>query len=408
LARPRGAVRPIGHVLAGTKWLHYARLMPEATETRDSDRRLIEAGVVLASELSLETVLRRIVELAVDLTHARYGALGVLTPDGRRIDEFITVGITEQERAALGDPPTGHGLLGALIKDAKPMRIPDIAADPRSFGFPPNHPPMRSLLGAPVAGRGKVFGNIYLTDKRSADTFDEEDERVLVVLATQAAVAVENARLIDEAERAAEDLRRLEVLDERERIGKELHDGVIQSLFAVGMNLQALASLSPDPETARRLEAAVEDVDHAIRDLRNYIFGLRPGILADRQLGQALRELGGAFSERTGVVTVVEVDADVASEVSSRAPDIVQIVREALSNVGRHAAATTCRVRLARDRDGRVLLEVDDDGGGFDPRSPTTGMGLANLHGRAGSLGGTIDIDSTVGQGTTLRITFPG
>jgi signal transduction histidine kinase len=183
---------------------------------------------------------------------------------------------------------------------------------------------------------------------------------------------------------------------------------VIQSLFAVGMNLQALASLSPDPETARRLEAAVEDVDHAIRDLRNYIFGLRPGILADRQLDQALRELGQAFSERTGVVTVVEVEADVASEVASRAPDIVQIVREALSNVGRHAAATTCRVRLARDRDGRVLLEVDDDGGGFDPKSPTTGMGLANLHERAGSLGGTIEIDSTAGRGTTLRITFPG
>ncbi|HET7928667.1 MAG TPA: GAF domain-containing sensor histidine kinase [Actinomycetota bacterium] len=380
--------------------------MPEAT--RDSDRRLIEAGVILASELSLETVLRRIVELAVDLTQARYGALGVLTPDGRRIDEFITVGITEQERAALGDPPTGHGLLGALIKDAKPMRIPDISADPRSVGFPPNHPPMRSLLGAPIAGRGKVFGNIYLTDKRSADTFDEEDERVLVVLATQAAVAVENARLIDEAERAAAELRRLEVLDERERIGKELHDGVIQSLFAVGMNLQALASLSPDPETTRRLEAAGEDIDHAIRDLRNYIFGLRPGILADRQLDQALKELGQAFSERTGVVAVVEVDADVASALASRAPDIVQIVREALSNVGRHAAATTCRVRLTRDRDGRVLLEVDDDGGGFDPQAPTTGMGLANLHERAGSLGGTIEIDSSVGQGTTLRFTLPG
>jgi signal transduction histidine kinase len=382
--------------------------MPEAIAKRDSDRRLIEAGVILASELSLETVLRRIVEVAVDLTQARYGALGVLTPDGRRIDEFITVGITEQERAVLGDPPTGHGLLGALIKDAKPMRIPDISADPRSVGFPPNHPPMRSLLGAPVTGRGKVFGNIYLTDKRSADTFDEEDERVLVVLATQAAVAVENARLIDEAERAAAELRRLEVVDERERIGKELHDGVIQSLFAVGMNLQALASLSPDPETARRLEAAVEDVDHAIRDLRNYIFGLRPGILADRQLDQALRELGQAFSDRTGVVAVVEVDADVASRLASRAPDIVQIVREALSNVGRHAAATTCRVRLARDRDGRVLLEVDDDGGGFDPQGPTTGMGLANLRERAGSLDGTIEIDSSVGQGTTLRITFPG
>ena len=196
--------------------------------------------ILAASELSLDTVLLRIVELAVDLTDARYGALGVLTLDGRLIEEFITVGITPEERAALGDPPTGHGLLGALITEARPLRIPDISADPRSVGFPPNHPPMKSLLGAPVSGRGRVFGNIYLTDKQGAETFDEEDERVLVVLATQAAIAVENARLYDESERKGRELQRLQVLEERERIAKELHDGVIQSLFAVGMSLQGL------------------------------------------------------------------------------------------------------------------------------------------------------------------------
>ena len=174
--------------------------------------------MALASELSLDAVLLRIVELAVDLTGARYGALGVLTPDGRSIEEFITVGITAEERAALGDPPTGHGLLGALIREARPLRIPDIGADPRSVGFPPNHPPMKSLLGAPITGRGKVFGNIYLTDKQDAEAFDEEDERVLVVLATQAAVAVENARLHDETERSGRELQRLQVLEERERI----------------------------------------------------------------------------------------------------------------------------------------------------------------------------------------------
>ena len=293
--------------------------------------------MVLVSELTLDAVLRRIVEVAVELTDARYGALGVLTPDGRRIEEFITVGVTDDERAAIGDPPVGHGLLGALITEARPLRLPDIAADPRSVGFPPHHPPMRSLLGAPVAGRGRVFGNIYLTEKQGAEAFDDEDERVLLVLATQAAVAVENARLYAETERTAVELRRLEMMDERERIAKELHDGVIQSLFAVGMSLQGLAAMSPDPETARRLEAAVEDVDHAIRDLRNYIFGLRPGVLADRQLDQALQQLGQEFADRTGIVTVVEVNEQVASELASRAADIVQIVREALSNVGRHA-----------------------------------------------------------------------
>jgi signal transduction histidine kinase len=372
----------------------------------DGDRRLIEAGMVLASELSLEAVLQRIVELAVDLTGARYGALGVLTPDGRSIEDFITVGITPEERAALGDPPTGHGLLGVLTREERPLRIPDIGADPRSVGFPPNHPPMTSLLGARIIGRGTVFGNIYLTDKQGAEMFDEEDERVLVVLATQAAIAVENARLYDETERKGRELQRLQVLDERERIGRELHDGVIQSLFAVGMSLQGLASSSSDPEIARRLEAAVEDVDQAIRDLRNYIFGLRPGILADRQLDQALKELTTEFGARSGVLTVVDVDGEAASALASRAGEVVQLAREALSNVSRHSKATTCRVSLRRGAEG-IVLEIDDDGRGFDVGATTRGMGLRNLRERAESLGGKLEIESTPGDGTTVRATFP-
>jgi two-component system, NarL family, sensor histidine kinase DevS len=373
---------------------------------QEGDRRLIEAGMALASELSLDAVLQRIVELAVDLTGARYGALGVLAADGRSIEEFITVGITAEERGALGDPPTGHGLLGALIREARPLRIPDIGADPRSVGFPPNHPPMTSLLGAPVTGRGRVFGNIYLTDKQDADAFDEEDERVLVVLATQAAVAVENARLYDETERSGRELQRLQVLEERERIGKELHDGVIQSLFAVGMHLQGLATAADDDHISRNLESAVEDIDQAIRDLRNYIFGLRPGILADRQLDQALKEMATDFAARSGIVTVVEVDADAASRLTSRAADVVQIVREALSNVGRHGSATTCRVSVERDSAG-LVIEVDDDGQGFDVELTTWGMGLQNLRERVASRGGILQIQSTPGEGTTVRATFP-
>jgi signal transduction histidine kinase len=372
----------------------------------DGDRRLIEAGMVLASELSLGAVLQRIVELAVDLAGARYGALGVLTPDGRSIQDFITVGITPEERAALGDPPTGHGLLGALTREPRPLRIPDIGADPRSVGFPPNHPPMTSLLGARIIGRGTVFGNIYLTDKQGAEMFDEEDERILVVLATQAAIAVENARLYDETERKGRALQRLQVIEERERIGKELHDGVIQSLFAVGMSLQGLASSTVDAEVAGRLGAAVEDVDGAIRDLRNYIFGLRPGILADRQLDQALKEMATEFGARTGVVTVVDVDGEAASLLASRAGDVVQLAREALSNVSRHAEATTCRISLRRG-DGGVVLEIDDDGRGFDTETTSWGMGLRNLRERAESLGGGLDVDSTSGEGTTVRATLP-
>ena len=361
--------------------------------------------MALASEVSLDAVLQRIVELAVELTGARYGALGVLTPDGQSIQEFITVGITPEERAALGDPPTGHGLLGALIREEGPLRIPDIGADPRSVGFPPNHPPMTSLLGARIIGRGTVFGNIYLTDKRGAEMFDEEDERVLVVLATQAAIAVENARLYDETERRGRELQRLQVFEERERIAKELHDGVIQALFAVGMSLQGLASSSSDPELARRLEAAVEDVDVAIRDLRNYIFGLRPGILADRQLDQALKELATEFGSRSDVVTVVDVDGEAASALASRAGEVVQLAREALSNVSRHAEATTCRVSLRRGAEG-IVLEIDDDGRGFDVGTSTPGMGLRNLRERVESLGGVLEVTSTPGEGTTVRATL--
>ena len=277
------------------------------------DEALIEAGMILASELSLDAVLQRIVELAVEITDARYGALGVLTPDHRSIEEFITIGVTPEERAAIGDPPVGHGILGVLIDEAGPLRLPDIGKDPRSVGFPANHPPMRSFLGAPVAGRGAVFGNIYLTEKQHAAEFSEQDQRALVVLASQAGIAIENARLYLESQRAQRDLARLELLEERERIAKELHDGVIQSLFAVGMGLQGTAAATDDPEVARRLEAAVEEIDRAIRDLRNYIFGLRPGILADRHLGQALQQLAQEFQSKTDVVTVVDVDPAVAS-----------------------------------------------------------------------------------------------
>jgi signal transduction histidine kinase len=379
----------------------------DPTPRSDRDGKLIEAGMILASELSLGAVLQRIVELAVDVTRARYGALGVLTPDGKRIEEFITVGVTPEERAAIGDPPTGHGILGLLIREPHPLRLHEIAADPRSVGFPPNHPPMGSLLGLPVMAKRRVFGNIYLTEKQGAEEFDEEDQRGLEVLAAQAGIAIENARLREETERAARELRRLEVFDERERIAKELHDGVIQSLFAVGMGLQGTVALAKDDQIAARLEGAVEEIDHAIRDLRNYIFGLRPGILADRQLAQALRSLGEEFAERTDVVTVVTVDESVASELAPLAADVVQITREALSNVGKHAAATTCRVSLRRDPSGAAELVIDDDGTGFDPQEAREGMGLRNMSERVDALGGTLTIDGTSGEGTTLLATIP-
>ena len=380
--------------------------MEEAELHRRRDKMLIEAGMTLGSELDLDAVLRRIVELAVQITGARYGALGVLNEDGETIERFITEGVSDEVRAAIGHPPVGHGILGLLIRERRPMRLPDLGADPRSYGFPPNHPPMHSFLGAPVLALGQVFGNLYLTEKQGAEVFSDDDEAALVVLATQAGVAVENARLHAETQRASQELRRLEVLEERERIAKELHDGVIQSLFAVGMGLQGTAGMARDEDLASRIAGAVEEIDRAIRDLRNYIFGLRPGILADRQLDQALKELGNEFQTRSDVLTIVEVDPVVAAELASRAGDIVQLTREALSNVGRHASATSCRISLRRTSEGAELA-IDDDGVGFDLASTRTGMGLTNLEDRVEGLGGMLTVESIAGEGTTLRATLP-
>jgi two-component system sensor histidine kinase UhpB len=174
------------------------------------------------------------------------------------------------------------------------------------------------------------------------------------------------------------------------------------------MSLQGAAALSRDPEIERRIEGAVGDIDGAIRDLRNYIFGLRPGILADRQLDQALRDLATDFEGRTGVTTVADVDPRMAAELASKAPDVVQLAREALSNVGRHAEATTTRVSLSL-RDGAGLLEIDDDGQGFDPGAArgSGGHGLRNLEDRVASLGGRLEVESRRGEGTVVRVVLP-
>ena len=164
----------------------------------DRSAKLIEAGLALASELLLPAVLQRIIELATEVTGARYGALGVLGPDGK-ILEFVTTGVTTKEREHIGHLPVGKGILGLLITEARPIRMPDIGSDPRSVGFPPNHTPMHSFLGAPVKAGERVFGNIYLTEKQGASEFTEEDEHSLLVLASQAGVAVENARLYEES-----------------------------------------------------------------------------------------------------------------------------------------------------------------------------------------------------------------
>jgi signal transduction histidine kinase len=366
----------------------------DLSQRRDA---LVQAGLVLASELSLPSILQKIVELACEVADARYGALGVLNPDGRMIFDFITHGVTEEERRAIGDLPVGKGILGLLITEARPIRLARIQDHPRSVGFPPNHPPMTSFLGVPIQVRGRVYGNLYLTEKRGAPEFTPEDEEAVVTLAAQAGVAIENARL-------HEDLRRLAVLEDRERIAQELHDGVIQSLFAVGMGLQAAGAMADHPETVRaRLDAAVNDVDRVIRDLRNYIFGLGSGP-ADRGLSRALHGLADELRRGSDIAIRIDVDPAATGALSSRATDIVQFAREALTNAVRHSGAATVSLEITRD-DGSFVLEIEDDGKGFDLEAAEgRGRGLGNLRARAQTLGASLDIASDPGLGTRVRL----
>ena len=180
---------------------------PSTAARTERLQALLEAGLAVASGLEVDEVLRRVVDAAQTLTGARYSALGVLNDSGSELAEFITSGIGDEERRLIGDLPRGRGILGVLIRDAKPLRLADLSEDPRSVGFPPNHPPMRSFLGVPVMAGGAVFGNLYLTEQAEGE-FTEEDEQVVTLLAAQAGVAIQNARLYARMNEHAEALRR--------------------------------------------------------------------------------------------------------------------------------------------------------------------------------------------------------
>ncbi|MEP7199916.1 MAG: GAF domain-containing protein, partial [Chloroflexota bacterium] len=248
----------------------------ETEATVGQMRALYEANLTLTTEHELRIVLQKVVDLARELAQAQYGALGVLTADGKYIEQFITSGINAEQRALLGEPPRGHGLLGLLITEGKPIRVPDIARDPRSVGFPPNHPPMRTLLGVPIRTKGNVIGDLYLTDKRqpadaSVVVFTERDQQLLEMFAAQAAIAIENAQLYRRTQQLA-------VLQERERFGMDLHDGIIQSVYAIGLMLEdAQHRVAAEPqEAAQRITQVIPLLNDVIRDIRNYILDLRP------------------------------------------------------------------------------------------------------------------------------------
>jgi signal transduction histidine kinase len=296
--------------------------------------------------------------------------------------------------------PMDHSVSGHVMRANRAEVLADAAADERIHQPFVRTGEIGPAMFFPLSVQGRTFGTVAVGNHVGGREFTVSDLALVETFAGQASLAMEYAR-------TREELTRLSIMEDRERIAKELHDGVIQSLFAVGMGLQATVQISGVDAVEQRIESAVAEVDRVIRDLRNYIFGLQPGILADRQLDQALRQLVSEFQERSGVITVVEIDGRVAAELASRAGDVVQFVREALSNVERHAKAETCRVSLQRRDDAAELL-VDDDGLGFDLDAEFgTGNGLPNLKERAAALGGDVRIESEPRSGTAVRLTMP-
>jgi signal transduction histidine kinase len=534
-------------------------------------RRLLEAVVTINSELDLPSVLERVVEAAVELVDARYGALGVLDETSTELAEFITVGIDEPTRLRIGDLPKGLGLLGVLIHDAMPLRLADLREHPDSVGFPPGHPPMTSFLGVPIKVRGEVFGNLYLTDKKSGKEFTEVDEELALGLATSAAVAIENARLFGQVQRreamlaamhevaaallvgvdvneslqmvasrarelvggelatvalpqadgeslvidivdgplsdgfagtsypirgsvsgevmrfgemivvedaskdhrtlqpqvssgrvgpavwislvsddrpfgslsvarapgqapftpaelevissfatqasiilehhrARQKLQRLVVLENEERIARDMHDTVIQRLFATGMLLQATTRMVTDPQARERLTAAVDDLDLTIRHIRTVIFELedvgsvRGGSVRSRVLA-ITSELARVLGFEPSVSFIGPLETFDSELITS---ELLSTLREALSNVARHAGARHVEVSLALE-DEAVRIAIEDDGVGMDPKvlQDSPGRGLRNMAMRAERYGGSLDIEPARAGGTRLCLSLP-
>ncbi len=533
--------------------------------TRDRVYALLEAVVAVGANLDLEMVLKQIVEAAITLVRARYGALGVIG-DGGRLAEFVPVGLADEQIAGIHHWPEGLGLLGALISDPRPLRLPDIAGSPKSHGFPAGHPPMRSFLGVPIRVRAEVYGNLYLTGKEGGADFDEEDEALLVALAAAAGVAIDNARLYEEARRqqrwlrassevtrrllsgarsdevlalitqqtldmsgadlvvlavptpdrqqlviqhaagaaagdaigvvlpasrslsgqimlsgepvtvadfgqdervaaaarehlplgtailfplgepgdvrgvftvgrepgamplppqaiemistfAAQaaiglelaehrrDTERLAILQDRDRIARDLHDLVIQRLYATGMSLQGAMPLLTRPEATGRVSSAVDALDETIREIRSAIFSLqaqgdsRPqGLRA--QVLEVVDEMSVLLGFAPSLRLVGPLDQTVPPEIGEH---LLGALREGLSNAARHAHGS--RVDVTVQADSELALRVHDNGTGMGTSARRSG--LANLAERAAELDGKLEITSTSGGGTQLDWRVP-
>ncbi|HET6550081.1 MAG TPA: GAF domain-containing sensor histidine kinase [Solirubrobacter sp.] len=363
-------------------------------------RALSDVVLAIAGEHEVEPVLQRLVHSARELAGARYAALGI--PDGEgAFASFITSGMSDELIAAMGPLPRTHGMLGAMLTTPEPHRTDDIRTDQRFRGWWPRaHPQMRSFLGVPIVARGEVIGALYLTEKEDGPAFTAADEKLIALLAAHAAIAIENARLHERS-------RELNIVEERNRLARELHDSVTQRLFGV-----ALAAESASTLLARDRDAAATELRRvselaraAMEELRAVVFELRPGSLEAEGLATVLRKHVEVLRRVSGRAIELRV-CDAPRLAPGPATQVLRIAQEALGNALRHADAQRIEVRL-QNGDGRLVLSVADDGVGFDPGAPEIRgqrLGLTSMRERATELGGTLRITSSPGEGTTVHL----
>ena len=380
-----------------------ATLNPEALARQLMALR--EAALAISSNLSLAETLKHIVSAAAALAEARYAALGVPDESGEYLAEFVTTGLSDEAEARIGHRPRGHGILGIILREGQSLRLRDLHDHPRSVGFPPNHPPMQSFLGVPITRKGERLGNLYLTNKRTAEEFSADDQRLIELLAVHAGVAIENAGLYARVQR-------LSVVEERQRIGMDLHDGIIQSIYAVGLNLEFVQAQIGDGEldaAQAHLQQAMEALNATTRDIRAYILDLRPSRFQGDNLMIGLERLLAEFKANTlmAVTFTAQAKADARLTPDARLA-LFHITQEALSNAVKHSRASGVDVRLALEAD-TVVLSVRDNGQGLVEAQVErrTGHGLDNMRERAQTVGGTLTIRPDAAGGTEVHMAVP-
>src|SRR4051812_27459494 len=362
-------------------------------------RALSDVVLAIASEHEVDSVLQLLVHSAREVGGAKYAALGI--PDGEgAFASFITSGMSDELIEAMGPLPRTHGMLGAILHETAPHRTDDITADPRFRGWWPRaHPLMRSFLGLPIVARGEVIGALYLTEKENGSLFSAEDQKLIELLAAHAAIAIENARLHERS-------RELNIVEERNRLARELHDSVTQRLFGVALAAESAQTLLERDrgKAADELRRVSELARGAMEELRAVVFELRPASLEAEGLATVLRKHVEVLRRVSGQTIVLKV-RDVPRFAPDTATQVLRIAQEALGNALRHSGAACIKVVL----EGSVLT-VSDNGVGFDPQGPEVRgqrLGLTSMKERATELGGVLTVTSAPGDGTTVRLEVP-